>query len=232
MKKIGIIAAMAEEMNAVRQLMTESTVEEHYEKTFIVGILGNHPCILTEAGVGKVNAGRTTQLMIDKYQPDYIINVGSAGACHNNLDYGDMVISTACVQTDFDLTAFGRKMGELPELGQFLRADINLINRLKIAAQQVAQNYKVVTGIISTADIFQNSAMSKHRLHLDFSAECTEMEGAAIAQVCTLCRVPFVILRSITDKPDESGHVDFYEYLKFASERCAKLLAIMLQEEF
>ncbi len=224
MKIIGIIAAMNEEMSAVKSKMTDIKAKIIYEKAFFTGFLSGKPCVLVECGIGKVNAARTTQLMIDHFSPSWIINVGSAGALNYELNYLDIVISTACLQFDFDLTVFGRKIGELPELGQYLKADTALVQLMEHAIHQTDSNHSIITGVIATGDQFINNPSIKQSMYEQFHAECDEMEGAAIAQVCTLCKIPFVIIRSITDKPKTKEKVDFYQYLEKASARCALFL--------
>ncbi len=229
MKRIGIIAAMEEEMSAVKEKLEHMETKQLYGKTFFIGFLSKKPCVLVKCGIGKVNAAHMTQLMIDHFSPSYIINVGSAGALNYNLNYLDIIISTACIQFDFDLTVFGRKPGELPELGQYLKADSHLIELTKQAITETDSSHGIITGIIATGDQFINDPTVKQSLYNRFQAQCDEMEGAAIAQVCTLCQVPFVIIRSITDKPNTKAKVDFYDYLEQASTRCAQFLEKVAQ---
>ena len=224
MKIIGIIAAMDEEMSAIKSKLTGLKSQTIYEKIFFTGFLSERPCVLVESGIGKVNAARTTQLMIEHFSPSWIINVGSAGALNYELDYLDIVISTACIQFDFDLTVFGRKKGELPELGQYLKADPTLVELMGRAVGQTDSEHHIITGIVATGDQFINDPTIKKSMYEQFHAECDEMEGAAVAQVCTLCKIPFVIIRSITDKPKTQEKVDFYQYLELASARCASFL--------
>lgn len=238
MKSIGIIAAMEEEAKEIKELMQESgEIEEfsYYEKQFLKGKIQQKECILVKSGVGKVNAARTTQLLIDHFSVNAIINVGSAGALNEQLDYGDIVISTACIQHDFDITCFGHPKGYITDLGVKIIADETLVSTLKrvINKKMIGEkmkNGKLITGIIATGDQFYNSPEIKKELRKEFDAECDDMEGAAIAQVCYLCHVPFVVIRSISDKPKIKEKVDFYEYLEIASKRCATLVKEFLQE--
>lgn len=224
MEQIGIIAAMDEEMSAVKARMKDVSEKVVYEKIFFTGRLAGRDCVLVECGIGKVNAARTTQLMIDYFHVSHIINVGTAGALNYELNYLDIIISTSCVQFDFDLTIFGRKQGELPGLGRYIEASPYLINILSAAVHEIDDSHRIVKGIIATGDQFINDPDKKKKMYEVFQAECDEMEGAAIAQTAHLCRVPFVIIRSITDKPNNREVVDFYSYLEKASIRCAKFL--------
>lgn len=224
MKVFGIIAAMNEEHKEILNIMQETYMEKYYEKEFVIGQINTTKCILVKSGVGKVNAARTTQLLIDKYNIDAIINVGSAGALNNNLNYGDIVISTSCIQHDFDITCFNHPKGYITDIGVEIEADRELIEILKNAINKIDNSINVIEGIVATGDQFYNSPEIKNTLRKTFNAECDDMEGAAIAQVCKLCKKPFVVVRSISDKPETEEKVDFYEYLEMASKRCANIL--------
>lgn len=221
LKRIGIIAAMEEEAREILKLMKEVKQEQFFEKVFYVGTCQSFECILVQCGVGKVNAARTTQLLIDNFQVEAVINVGSAGALNVELDYGDVVISTACIQHDFDITCFHHPKGYITDLGVEIEADKNLVAIFEEATRDVQ---RVVKGKIATGDQFYNSPEIKQTLREEFKAECDDMEGAAVAQVCFLCQKPFVVIRSISDKPKSKEKVDFYEYLEMASKRCAKII--------
>lgn len=222
MKTIGIIAAMDEEMNAIKKLMTNISEVNHYGKIFLCGIIQNKNVILVKCGVGKVNAASTTQILIDKFNVDSVINVGSAGALNYDLNFGDIVISTGLVQHDFDITCFNHEKGYITDIGKIIPADEYLINIFENAINKI--NINTIKGIIATGDQFYNDPEIKQAIRKEFNAECDEMEGAAVAQVCKICNIPFVVIRSISDKPKNKEKIDFYEYLQMASENCAKIL--------
>lgn len=223
-QKFGIIAAMDEETKEIEVIMTEIKEEIYFEKVFKIGKIGKVECILVKSGVGKVNAARTTQILIDKFKVNTVINVGSAGALNEDLNYGDIIISTSCLQHDFDITCFNHPKGYITDLGVQFEASQELINCFEEASKKIDTSVQVVKGIIATGDQFYNSPEIKRELRKEFNAECDDMEGAAIAQVCVLCKVPFVVIRSISDKPKSKEKVDFYEYLEMASKRCANIL--------
>lgn len=229
-QKIGIIAAMPEEMEAIRKIMKEP--KEKKEKHFICyeGMIGQTRCVLAKCGVGKVNAARITQLLIDCYQVECVINVGSAGAINDEIHYGDIVIGKYVVQHDFDLTAFGHEKGYISNIGVKLESDKQLIEKAQQAIEQIVQEkYKIVIGTIATGDIFCTSIKMKEKIRKKFEADCVEMEGAAIAQVCFLDEIPFLIIRSISDSPNGKNEIDFNQYLKMASGRCAEFLQEFLK---
>ncbi len=229
MKKICIIAAIDEEFDAIEQIMKNKEHKLIYEIEIIEGTINNKECILAKSGVGKVNAARTTQILIDKYDIDYVINIGSAGGLKNDLNIGDIIIGTKIVQHDFNITAFGHKRGYVSGVGDILLADEELIKKAKIAMQSIEkQNIKSREGIIATGDIFVTKIKMKESIVSEFDADCTEMEGAAIAQVCTLDKIPFIIIRSISDIPNGNNNVTFKEFINVASKRTADFIKNMV----
>ena len=131
MKRYGIIAAMKEEMQEIEKIMTDKEKQKIYELNFIRGKINDAYVVLVEAGVGKVNAARTTQVLIDNFQVDGIINVGSAGSSNDELDIGDIVIGNKIVQHDFDITAFGHPKGYISNVGQYIESDRTLIKKME-----------------------------------------------------------------------------------------------------
>lgn len=225
MKKIGIIAAMQEEMNEIKNIMTDVTEKNIYELHFFEGKIGNAECVLVQAGVGKVNASRCTQILIDNYDIEYVVNVGSAGAANNDLNIGDIVIGKLLVQHDFDITAFGHKKGYISNVGENINSDDKLIRKFeKIINNNDKKEYNIKVGTIASGDIFCTDIKMKEKIKYKFNADAIEMEGAAIAQVCYLDKIPFIVIRSISDTPNGNNEITFEEYLKLASKRCATLL--------
>lgn len=225
MKKIGIIAAMQEEMNEIKNIMTDVTEKNIYELHFFEGKIGNAECVLVQAGVGKVNASRCTQILIDNYDIEYVVNVGSAGAANNDLNIGDIVIGKILVQHDFDITAFGHKKGYISNVGENINSDDKLIRKFeKIINNNDKKEYNIKVGTIASGDIFCTDINMKEKIKYKFNADAIEMEGAAIAQVCYLDKIPFIVIRSISDTPNGNNEITFEEYLKLASKRCATLL--------
>ncbi len=222
-KYIGIIVAEVEEMQAVRDLMSKVHEISICNLKIFKGKIGRKSYLLVRSGVGKVNSARTTQILIDKFCLDYIINLGSAGALNDNLNIGDIVIGERLVQHDFDVTAFGRDKGYIPDTGKFFESNSKLVEKYKNA--QIS-NQKVITGTISSGDIFCTDTAMKEKIKKNFDADCVEMEGASIAQVCSLNNIPFIVIRSISDTPNGKNHIDFNKYLKIASKNCAEIVKI------
>ena len=221
----GIIAAMQEEMQEIKNIMQEICEMQVYELTFFVGKIYNNKVILVEAGVGKVNAARVTQILIDKFEVKKIINIGSAASCNDKLEIGDIVIGSKLVQHDFDITAFNHPKGYISNIGQFIESDIELTKKLeKTITYLDNKDFNITIGTIATGDIFCTDINMKNKIRTKFNAEAIEMEGAAIAQVCKLDNIPFVIIRSISDKPNGKNEITFDEFLKKASKRCAYII--------
>ena len=229
MQKIGIIAAEIQEMEAVKEKMQNIKETKFYNSTFYEGTISNKNCVLVRCGEGKVNAARTTQILIDKFEVDAVINVGSAGGLNPELDYEDIVVSTACIQHDFDITAFGREKGYIPNIeDKYIYVDKTLLEKATKAIEQT--NNKVIKGIIATGDEFVAGKEKREALYKEFKAECVEMEGAAVAQVCHLDNIPFIIIRSISDTVNGNDKIDFESYLDVVSKRCAEYLEKMLMD--
>ena len=221
-KYVGIIAAMPEEMEAIKTKMNNLKEINIFNLKFFEGKIGKQKIILVKCGVGKVNAARTTQVMIDKFDLEYIINIGSAGSINDDVKYGDIVIGKYVLQHDFDITAFGHEKGYISNIGVKLESNAKLIKRCEYVIKNMKNNdYKCVVGTIATGDIFCTSKKMKDKIRTKFDADCVEMEGAAIAQVAYLSNTPFIIIRSISDTPNEENQIDFNKYLKMASDRCS-----------
>ena len=219
---IGIIVAESEEMEAVKNIMKNIEIKNIYEFKVVIGEINNKTYILIKSGVGKVNAARTAQILIDKFDIEYIINVGSAGALNAKLNIGDIVIGSKLVQHDFDVTAFGREKGYISEVGKFFESDLEIIKKAK---EVKINDINIVLGTIASGDIFCTDVKMKEEIRKEFNADCVEMEGAAIAQVCILSKVPFIIIRSISDIPNNNNQIDFKNYIKLASKNCAELIS-------
>ena len=223
--KIGIIAAEQEEFEAILNIAKVEERKEIYELNFVKCKIKDKICVLVKSGVGKVNAARATQILIDNFKPDYIVNVGVAGGLNPMISIGDIVIGETLVQHDFDITAFGHAKGYIPGVGEKIYADDYLVKKIEEAiGNQEEKVYKYEKGVIASGDIFCTAIPMRDKIYAKFNAECVEMEGAAIGQVCSLCNVPFVVIRSISDTPNGENEVTYEKFIKLASERCANIL--------
>ncbi len=226
MDTIGIIFAMNEELTALKKYFTIDKITKIYDLTFYEVDFIETRLILVESGVGKVNAGRTTQILIDNYKPSAIYNIGVAGGVDKSLKVGDVVISTSLVQHDFDITAFDHKKGYIPNVGDVIPVDKVLVMNSIEALERKRLPYKL--GCIASGDIFCTDAKMASKINEKFNTLCVEMEGAAIGQVCFLCQVPCLVLRSISDCPDNNNRITYDEFLPAACENIAKIMYTIL----
>ena len=225
MRNIGIIVAIKEEREAVLKIMTEIETEQIYNLKFIKGKIQGKKCILVKSGVGKVNAARTNQIMLQKFDIQYVINLGVVGAINEKLNIGDVLIGKEVVQHDFDITAFEHEKGYITGVGSSIICDKNLVDELEQIIKSIPErSYKIKMGIIATGDIFCTEPEMKQKISLKFNADVVDMECAAIGQVCYLDNVSFIAIRSISDTADGKDASTFHENLKLASKRCANIL--------
>ena len=225
MKKIGIIVAIEEELNEMLKILSNIQEKEIYDLRFFEGKINSTEFVIVKCGVGKVNAARVTQILINSYNVKYIFNIGVAGALNPELNIGDIVIADKLVQHDFDITAFEHKKGYITGVGDYIYSNEELVNKFQEVAKKISDNnFKIKKGIIATGDIFCTEVRMKEKIFEKFSADCVEMEGAAIAQVCYLDKIPFIVIRSISDSPNGNNAIVFDEFVSLASKRCVKIL--------
>jgi len=218
----GLISALEEELvlfkehAEIEQVVRQSGIDFHF------GRLAGQKVILLRCGVGKVNAAVATQLLIDRFGVNAVIFTGLAGALVPHLRKGDVVISNFVVQHDIDLTAFGHRRGEIPELTRMIEADPKLVHAAADAFEEVAKagysNHHLLVGTIATGDSFISSKDKIRWLQREFGAVAAEMEGGAVGQVCQINRVPFVVIRVISDGGGDGAAGEFIQFLGEASE--------------
>lgn len=229
MKKIGIITAMSEEFAVIEELMENIEVIEKYNLKFYCGLINKKEVTLVQCGAGKVNSARATQMMIDTFDLEYIINVGVAGSLNDNLEIGDIVIGKTLVQHDFDITAGGHPKGYISkELGKEFISDSKLVEKCENIIKNDLKEINSKIGIIATGDVFCQEISLKDEIVKEFNADCVEMEGAAIAQVCILSNTPFIVIRSISDKPNGHNNIDFEKYVVSSSKKFSKLIKLLI----
>lgn len=228
----GIIAAMKEEMQEIKNIMTNIQEQTIYELIFVKGKIKNLDVILVECGVGKVNAARVTQILIDNFKNiDIIINIGSSASANEELDIGDVVIGEKLVQHDFDITACGHPKGYISNVGENIKSNLELINKMKNVISNLSNiECNVKIGTIVSGDIFCTDVNMKNKIREEFSADAIDMESASIAQVCYLDKKPFIIIRSISDKPNGNNQITFEEFVVLASKRCAMILESFIEK--
>ncbi len=225
----GVIGAMESEVTRLRGLLRDVSSETYAGLTFYNGVLGTHRVVLVQSGIGKVNAARCAQLLIDKYTPDYVVNTGIAGGIGKGLAVADVVIGTELVQHDFDITAFGHARGYLATGVDHLnptvfRSDAELVAAFRAAAEAIIEPSRVKTGRIASGDQFISALEVKRDIAETFGAVAAEMEGCAIAQVAQYAGVPFVVVRAISDLADGDAKGSFVDLEQLAADLSGSIL--------
>lgn len=216
---------MDEEREEIINIMKDVEVKQVYNLRFLVGKIQGKNCIIAKSGVGKVNAARTTQIMIDNFELSYVINIGVAGAINGLLNIGDVIIAKHVVQHDFDITAFDHSKGYITGVGDRVKCDEQLVSEFEqVIESQPEKNYQIKMGIVATGDIFCTEIWMKDKIRVKFDADVVDMECGAVAQVCYLDRIPFIAIRCVSDTPNGDNASTFDENLKMASRRCANIL--------
>ena len=222
---IGIIGAMDEEVEQIVSAMELTKQETKASMTFNAGRLSGRDVVIVRSGIGKVNAAVCTQILVDDFNVDYVINTGIAGSLKAEIDIADVVISSDVLHHDMDATGFGYPLGQIPRMDTLsFAADDRLIKLAKEACAKVIPQVGVHVGRVVSGDQFISDKAVKDRISKNFEGFCTEMEGAAIAQTASLNGVPFVILRAISDKADDSATMDYPAFEKQAIANSVLLL--------
>ncbi len=227
--KIGIIGAMEVEVATLKNQMNIKNVVTKASMEFNEGTIGNTEVVIVRSGVAKVNAGICVQILVDMFNVTHVINTGVAGSLDARINIGDIVLSTDACYHDVDATVFGYKKGEVPQLGiHAFPADASLREAAKNAISKAAPDLGVFEGRVCSGDQFISSPDVKKAIIDEQGGMCTEMEGAAIAQACYLNKIPFVIIRAISDKADGSDIVDYPVFEEKAARDCAALVKEMI----
>ena len=227
---IGIIGAMDIEVEALVSKLEQAQAQTHLGMTFNQGLLHGVPVVVVMCGIGKVNAALCAHVLADRYGVDYVINTGVAGSLDACINIGDLVVSTDAVYHDMNVEALGYTPGQVPDMDVFsFAADKDLRDLVVTVAGEVEPSIGVFGGRVASGDQFVSSAQDKDRIVSTFGALCCEMEGAAIAHACYLAKVPFVVVRTISDKADGSADMDYPTFKVKAARTCATLVEHVVQ---
>lgn len=230
MKIIGIIGAMEEEVAILKEKMSEVTVLEKAGMEFFKGILGGQQVVIVRSGIGKVNAGICTQILADVFQVNAVINTGIAGSLKAEINIGDIVLSTDTMQHDVDAREFGYEIGQVPRMDtKTFPADKTLRAIALKVCHQVNPEIQVFEGRVASGDQFVADKETKEKIIANTQAYCTEMEGAAIGQAAYLNGIPYLVIRAISDKADDSAHVDYPTFEREAIRHTVNLVENMMQ---
>ena len=229
--KTGIIGAMDEEVDSLKKAVSDAKTTIIGSMEFCEGMLDGQSVVIVKCGVGKVNAAICTQVLVGHFRATPVINTGIAGSLNNDLNIGDIVISNDVVHHDVEATVWGYAPGQIPgmEVAHF-PGDEDLAVLAERICAEVNPDIRAMRGRVASGDQFISDNAAKQRIIETFGADCAEMEGAAIAQVCYLNRVPFVILRTISDKADGSAVADNTHFTEEVIARNDKLVRAMMRE--
>lgn len=232
--KLGIIGAMAVEIAALKDNMTDIRESAQAGMTFYEGKLKGLSVVLVQCGVGKINAAMCTQILISCYGVTAVVNTGIAGSLCAELDIGDLVISKDAIHHDFDLRFWGRPVGQVPGMDVVAFPADEKLQAAAFAAAEAVNPGHTKIGRVASGDQFICSNEQKEAIIANTQASCAEMEGASIAHTAYRNGVPFVIIRAISDKADNSAEMDYPTFEALAAQRCAQVtmtLAQLLAEE-
>ena len=217
---IGIIGAMEEEVSQLIEAMENKEKVTCAGMDFYSGTLKGKDAVVVQSGIGKVNMALCTQILADKFDVEAVINTGVAGGLYKDIEIGDIVISH-----DGDATVFGYKVGEIPRMDtSYFEADKDLIELAKKTCEEVNPDINCYVGRVVSGDQFISDNDKKHYLINEFDGYCAEMEGAAMAQAAHLNRIPFIVLRAISDKADQEAAGSYEEFEKAAIKHIVRLV--------
>lgn len=227
---LGIIGAMDQEVAAIKAHMQNVQIVTRASMDYYVGSLDGHEAVVVRSGIGKVNAGICAQILVDEFRVSAIVNTGVAGSLRAEINIGDIVLSSDAAQHDMDVTLLGYQAGQIPGIDVLaFPADTELIRLAEECCRNVNPDIRTYIGRVVSGDQFISESKKKQWLIENFDGFCTEMEGAAIAQAAYLNHVPFLIIRAISDKADDSASMDYPEFEMLAIERSVRLIEEMIR---
>ena len=231
MSKIGIIGAMELEVETLKARMDITGQTTRAGMIFLEGTLGQARVVVVRCGIGKVNAAMCVQILADLFGVTHVINTGVAGSLNAALDIGDIVISRDVIHHDMDVRVFGYALGQVPQLDTLaFPGDESMIRLALSSCEEANPGLHTTVGRVVSGDQFISDREVKERLIAEFHADCTEMEGASIAHASYLDGLPFVVIRAISDKADDSARMDYPAFEREAAGHCARLVEALVNK--
>lgn len=228
--KIGVIGAMEEEVELLRNQLADTSVREIGNSEFTVGTYKGQELILLKSGIGKVNAAMTTTILMQEFKPDLVINIGSAGGFGEELEVGAVVISDEVRHHDVDVTVFGYELGQVPQMPAAYIANKELVELAVAAVNEIGEHQHAV-GLIATGDSFMNDPQRVEQVKLQFpEMKAAEMEAAAVAQVCFQFDTAFVVIRALSDIAGKESSVSFDEFLPVAAKHSTEIVLRVIEK--
>lgn len=226
--KIAILGAMQEEIEPLLSYMEEARAVSYANNVYYECIYKGKEIVIAYSKIGKVFSALTATLLIEKFGCEMLLFSGVAGAIHEDLKVGDLIIADGLCQHDLDITAFGHPYGFVPEGDVCIVSDV----KLRDIAKEVAKEKGIVLkeGVIATGDQFVACSDRKNWVKDTFNAHALEMEGASVAVVCNALNVPFFILRAISDSADDDAGFDFDTFLESSAKISADFIIHMVEK--
>lgn len=229
MQRIGIIGAMAEEVALLASRLDNCHTRQHVGSTFHTGRLHGVEVVILQSGIGKVNAAIGTTLLLDMYQPEAVINTGSAGGFGRDLEVGDVIISSEVRHHDVDAVIFGYEHGQVPRMPAAYLPDERLVRAARECIVGLG-HLRVHEGLIATGDAFMACPDAVQRTRERFPTMlAAEMEAAAIAQTCHLYGCPFVVIRALSDIAGKESNISFQQFIDQAATHSAQMVEAMIE---
>ena len=222
--KIAVIGAMDQEVALLRDALKNTTTETIANSEYTTGTYEGKEVVLLKSGIGKVNAAMSTTILLEKYQPDVVINTGSAGGFDTSLNVGDIVISDEVRHHDVDVTVFGYEIGQMAGMPPAYHSDEKLIEVAKQAVTEVGE-HPFALGLICSGDVFMSNPERVEAVRKDFpTMKACEMEAAGVAQVCHQFGTPFVVIRALSDIAGQESNISFDEFLPVAAKHSTQIV--------
>lgn len=228
--KVAVIGAMEEEVELLRKEINKPKESLIAGIEFVEGTIGNHDVVLVKSGIGKVNAAMSTTLLLQTFKPDIVLNTGSAGGFDTSLEVGTVVLSSEVRHHDVDVTAFGYEVGQVPGLPPAYKADEYLIALAKESIMEIGQHTHA-TGLVASSDTFMSNPDHVEQVKRLFPTMiAAEMEAAAVAQVCHQFKIPFVVIRALSDIAGQDASISFDEFLPIAARHATEIVLRVLSK--
>ncbi|MGX9135355.1 5'-methylthioadenosine/S-adenosylhomocysteine nucleosidase [Rummeliibacillus sp. JY-2-4R] len=222
--KIAVIGAMEEEVELLRNALENTSTKTIANSEYTEGTYEGKEVILLKSGIGKVNAAMSTTILLDEYNPDVVINTGSAGGYDENLEVGAIVISDEVRHHDVDATIFGYEVGQVPQMPAAFKSDEKLMKLAEEAVSEIGE-HQFAVGLITTGDSFMNDPVRVEKVRGYFpTMKAVEMEAAAVAQVCYQFGTPFVVIRALSDIAGKESNISFDEFLPVAAKHSTQIV--------
>lgn len=226
--KIAIMGAMQEEITPLLEKFKEYKKLDYADNIYYETKYKNLDIVIAYSKIGKVFSALTASIMIEKFGCTHLLFSGVAGGINQNLHIGDLVVANKLCQHDVDITAFGHSFGFIPESNIYIETDRNLRELLINTCKEL--NIQVIEGTIATGDQFVATEKRKEFILNTFNADALEMEGCAVAVVCNALRIPFIVLRSISDSANGEANIDFDTFLDVAAKNSANIIVHLIEK--